>query len=415
MAKTIMQASGSNSSTANTTEYRRISGEISKDTTRTNKEIRTPANNITFSNMWIKLSANTCTTLTFALMNSSTALNSTIAPGSSATGDFEDTTNTDLVVGIGTLMSLRSIPSATGTFTIMIISFITNSATATAYTVLSTITTQNFTTASTTTFFFLHGDDQAADEASAKCRMRKASQLQRMAVYVSANRATSSTVRIRKNTANGSPVVTITGGAGAGWFVDTTNVETFVAGDDMDYSVTTGTGVDTLTIKTISSDLASTNGDALLMVNHATAIAVTDGTTRNFNIHGNLVQHTNESGASGAAVEARAIFDCNELSVTVTQNDVTSASSLPLRINGADSALIVSITGSTTGIFGDQTHTITTAASDMINYQLVVPTVSGTHTVTIRQISMWIKDNLGAPVDCVVTSKVTRNKNIRVV
>ena len=184
--------------------------------------------------------------------------------------------------------------------------------------------------------------------------MRKAGTLKNMAVHVTTARATASTGRSRKNGANGNLSVSCTA-ATTGWFEDTTNSDTVSAGEDWNYSITTGTGVDTLQLRDITCEFISTNGDGLNVCSTTASIVVADATNTNFYINGLMVANATESQTQ---TKARDAFTCSELTCLITQNDVTSASTLDFRVDLANSALTVSITGSATGVFSDSTHTV---------------------------------------------------------
>jgi hypothetical protein len=94
-----------------------------------------------------------------------------------------------------------------------------------------------------------------------------------------------------------------------GWYEDTSNANTAAAGEDWNYSITTGTGADTLTIQAVTCEFESTAGDGLCMVATGTSgVAVTDATTRFFYTSGFLVVFTRETGATGCQTEAREAF-----------------------------------------------------------------------------------------------------------
>jgi hypothetical protein len=56
--------------------------------------------------------------------------------------------------------------------------------------------------------------------------------------------------------------------------------------------------------------------------------------------------------------------------IRILTNGSTSNVAYTLRVNGADTALVITITASTTGIFSDATNTVSVAASDLINWKV---------------------------------------------
>ncbi|MGA8083556.1 MAG: hypothetical protein WB988_17015, partial [Candidatus Nitrosopolaris sp.] len=70
-----------------------------------------------------------------------------------------------------------------------------------------------------------------------------------------------------------------------------------------------------------------------------------------------------------------------------TSNGITNASTINLRANSGNAGPTVSITGSTTGIFIDNTNTYSAATTDAINYQVV--TASTGTSMKIAFIAVW--------------------------
>jgi len=65
----------------------------------------------------------------------------------------------------------------------------------------------------------------------------------------------------------------------------------------------------------------------------------------------------------------------------IAQNDVSSASTIALRVNGVNSALSISITGNTTGSFVDEVNSVAVSAGQLVNWIITVPAVAGAHTI----------------------------------
>jgi len=389
-------------STANTDQYWLMYGRIQVATTENTKDIKFRSAG-KLKNLFCKISANSvAATSTFTLRKNAGDITNVLSIGSSATGNFEDTTHEDTIAAAD-LISFKTHPgAATGTYTLISISCVF-SATTDTVTMLGTETPVNYTVASTTNYIPLYGQCNAvqATEANVKQRMREAGTLKYLACNVATNRAQTSTLRLRKNAANGNGAVSITGGGASGWYEDTSNTDTVTAGEDWNYSILTGTGVDTLTMRSVKSEFISTNNDGALMASFVTPATIADATNRFYQVCGTASQATTETGAGGVQQTARQAFVVSELSILVTQNDVGSASTLDFRKNAAATALTTSITASTTGVFSDSTHSVTLAASDLINYQVTVPSVASAHTITVANISAWT--NLAANQNITVT------------
>ena len=77
-------------------------------------------------------------------------------------------------------------------------------------------------------------------ESDSQITARAAFSLSNLTVYVKSNTITANTtVRLRKNGANANQVITIDSGA-TGYFVDTTNTDTFTESDTLDYQIISG-------------------------------------------------------------------------------------------------------------------------------------------------------------------------------
>jgi hypothetical protein len=81
------------------------------------------------------------------------------------------------------------------------------------------------------------------------------------------------------------------------------------------------------------------------------------------------------------------LFEFSQLTCKVTSNGITNASTINLRANSGNAGPRVSITGSTTGIFNDNTNTYSATTTDAINYQIV--TASAGTSMKIAFIAVW--------------------------
>jgi len=371
--------------TASTTEYFPLSGYLAAvTTTEAHRDIIFRSAG-TLAQLYVRIPTN-ATTAQSTIRTRKNAANGgqTITVNSGATGEFEDTSGTDTVAAADKLC-LQTVTGAGGSMNLRIVST-TFAATTDTVSVTGIVGPFTTTTASTTWFFPIEGysGNNTTTETFQKCRMRKAGTFKNAGVYVSAARAQATTVRSRKNAANGNLVVTCTAST-TGWFEDTSNTDTVSAAEDWDISVTTGTGADTLTIQTMKIEFVSTGGNGVSFVGKPVGVAVNDATTAYFPLGGTCDSNTTESNTQ---MKARVAFTLSEMVVVVSQNDVSSASTCDLRQGAASTAVTISITGNLTGLFQDNSHSVTLAATDEINFRLVVPSVSGSHTVTLTNIGI---------------------------
>ncbi len=114
-------------------------------------------------------------------------------------------------------------------------------------------------------------------------------------------------------------------------------------------------------------------------------VAVTDNTTRFASIGNMGFVSATESDVESPVRDA-GVF--SKFYAYVNQNDVGATSTITLRKSRADTALVLSYTSSQTGIKEDTSNTSSFAATDEISYEITVPSVSGTHTVTVALIGV---------------------------
>ena len=221
-----------------------------------------------------------------------------------------------------------------------------------------------------------------------KTRMRKAGSMNNLAVNVSANSRTATTVRGRLNGANGNLTTTITAST-PGLYEDTTHTDTIAVGDDYDTAIVTGPGTAAWTLQSVSYDFISTSGNGLCLTDTSGGIA------RNQTVYGSVIGGFNSTRATDTTetnvdITARSPFVFSELSTLLITNGISNNSTLTFRRNaGADATtLSVTITASTIGWFGDTTHTDTVASGDKINYRIVVGVGTGSNILNINWIAV---------------------------
>ena len=80
--------------------------------------------------------------------------------------------------------------------------------------------------------------------------------------------------------------------------------------------------------------------------------------------------HLIDTTEANSQMKARHSFTISGLSIKVITNTVTAASTLTLRKNAVDTALIATITASTTGVFSDTSNSVTVTDSDQISLEI---------------------------------------------
>lgn len=389
-------------STANTTQYWWVAANTGLwlSTTETQAQILHRSAG-TFSNLSIRITANTVNATTvFTLRKNAAAGSQTISVTTGTpTGAFSDTTHSDTIAAADkTAVESKPGTGSTGTFNsiAMSMAFAATTDTVTRSTIVDT---QSIAVASTTYFNHLSGFTPAASglnttESNVKCRQRKAGTFKNACINVTTNARTASTYTFRKNGANGTVTATITAST-PGFYEDTTHSDTVAVADDVNHQMVTGTGTASIVIQSWVIDFVSTASFGQVVASARTGQATTDGTSAFLEIAGE------GSGTLGTETEVTSMnaYTYQELTIHITANDVTSASTCVLRNQSADSALTVPITASTANVFSDSTHTVTVASTDTQAIGVTVPAVAGTHSVTYWQISMWTTASGGGPAN----------------
>ena len=346
----------------------------------------------TFSRLWVRITANTTTApSTIRLRVNGANVNQSITIPAGQTGTFEDTANSDVVTS-GQKVCYEMTAGAGGALTVRIISVLFEASA--AGTTVSRLACDiaggaPFATASVNRFNQLVSEISAGVgvESSAQTFLSTAGTLKNLEVVVRDNaRTTATTVRSRKNLANGNQLITINAGA-TGVFEDTTNSDTIAAGDNADTLVATLTGTTTLTIEHIAIDFVTTNGVGFSSYGRVGAFAQAEPSTRFPMIGGNAIV-AQVTGETNSQVKTRVSGIYSKLSVYITANTINATVNLRLRKNGADANQLIDIPSTGTGLFTDNINSDYYDEDDLINLQNVTPDVTGSQTITIRHFSI---------------------------
>lgn len=424
MAKTVMAGSSTNTttSTANTTQWCTLAGDKIMASSEANGQVPMRAAG-TLSDFALRLGANSVNTSTvFTVRKNGADTTCVISVGSGATGLFEDTTHS-FTVTAGDLVVVRAVPGTSGTYAPHHFKMEFDTDASTTKTVSRIGTTcgsgnTGHTSASTSYYYSIAsaiptGGTTNSTESVAQETEQYSATYKNFGVRINSNsRSTTTTGRFRKNGANGNQTVSI-GSSATGWFEDTTNTDSVVAGNLTNFQLTTGTGTSAMTIMGFAVDYETTTnpGTGKLGCSYTTEQAADMLTTNYIPIIGKL--------NSFMATEAVSQFKLNDaykfkgLTVNVTQSDVDNPTTVTLRVNGADTALTVSIAGNTTGTFSDLTHTVTIAAGDLVNLRMVVGNGVSPDTITLQGVMLWTEiAGVSTVIDTTVTSKAVANKFI---
>ena len=354
----------------------------------------------TFKNLYAYVSANaTGSTTTFTLHKVTTATALTLSYTSGQTGQKEDTSNTVSFANTDTAQYYVAGGGGGGTNTITFKAFSVQFDADTAANAISILNasvhgTTNFSTASSTRYFLPGGAQvgHSTTEANHKFRIRSSFTFSNLYTYIATNGCTNNFIfKTRKNGADGAQSVTYSTGQ-TGSKEDTSNSDSVVAGNDFNFATTSGAGTVSVASRTCCVRSLSTGGFFPLLNGSNAGSAVSFNTTTYAGPSGSLV--TPDTTEANTQVLPRFNFTAKELGSYVSANTIaTSASTITLRDNGADSAVTVSYNAAQTGLKNDSANTaIITSGTDEINYKVVTPNTSGTLTI------QWI-GLLGTTVD----------------
>jgi hypothetical protein len=394
MAKTFVgggalaQATGWNQG-AGVTSFCALSQNLGGDETYTTENYTKDLSMHTmcFSNFTARIATNTLSTAatTFRFRKNGANGNSTVSFAAGVTGIVTDVANTDSIVS-GDTYNASTVTDAGGTG-------VCNPSYVGA-TVESEGSHLNFfgqynevynlTTASTTEYIPVSGVMVAGvtTENNVKAQIDYACTWHGLTVNVAANgRGTATTFRSRVNNANGNQTVSF--GAGVtGQAQDASNLDTLAAGDDVNLSVTTGTGTGTITPAYTATHSMHSAAESNFYSSRASGIARAASATRHFirligSVAAGGVLETTETKAqvqiniAGTFSKAKIYLSANTYSATATYN---------FRKNGSNGNQTISITAGATGLLEDTTNSDTVVASDSVVHSIVDGT-SGSATV----------------------------------
>ena len=199
-----------------------------------------------------------------------------------------------------------------------------------------------------------------------------------------------STIRSRLNGANGAQSVSINA-ASTGEFIDASNSDAVVAGDEFVTHYSIGAGGTSLNPSIVSYTFAATtNTYAPMAPGNANLSSPAASTTYYFAIAGGLQALVTTEANVQAKMKAGGTI--KHLHVYCSANTRTTDTLYRSRINGANGNLLATVTGSTTGLFEDTSNTDTIAANDLVNLSGTTGTGTGNLTAS-AQVGVESTDN----------------------
>lgn len=369
MAKTAMLSSnmGPNNLAAGSTKYITVGQNACYDNSVESAEQIICVSVGTFSKMWCRITANDrgASTLTFRI-NAADGTQ-TISIGDSQTGDFEDAVNTDAISSGDKVTYKLVVGSGGSTFNVTLISNIFAASSNTLEWLIANFG-DALSTASSTQFQAVCGCNSArtATEANKQFKFKTSGTLKNMYINVEGNtRGTTTTFGSRIGEVNGNLLISIASGQ-TGFFQDTSNSDTVSVNNLVNYFVTTGTGTGTISWATWGTEFETTNNTYQTVAEGN--ILIGTGLTRYLPISGIAVLASTESHSQWKLGLASTL---SKMGAYISANTITAATTIKLRVNGADGNQSVSIGSGQTGQFDDTSNTDTVDTDDLINFQLV--------------------------------------------
>lgn len=319
--------------------------------------------------------------------------NLSITVPASTSGHFSDTANSDSIAA-GDLVCWKfdSTASSSGLMTIRQWNavFAASSNTACYHALFSG---QIVNAASTTYYDPAAGRTQNnTTEANAQQVIEFAATEKKLYVYVQNNgRSTDTLIGNRINGADGTLQVTV-GAAATGAFEDTSNSDSLAAGDLIGKYTRLGTGAGNFNYRLCCTVIESTSAKSLCGFGSANTVYTTvQPNTRYFGIGGAQVFIGPSSTESNTIQYVPVALTASKLYVNVTSNTCSASSTFRLRVNGADSALTISIGATTTGQVSDLTNSVDLAIADLVNYAMTAGG-TGAENIRIRTMTMMLED-----------------------
>lgn len=341
---------------------------LGAETTEANVELIHRGSNATLKNLRVVVATNAragTSSVTTRKNNADTAQVATIT--ASTTGTYTDLSNTVSVTAGDKVAYKLVIGGTSGNFAAPSITLNHESA-GQAFNYWSGIGSASTTNASATRYWNVTGSlaTPVTSEVAVQSYAPAAGALSNLRAYVTAARATNTTLKSRIGGADGAMSVTLTAST-TGAFEDTTNSDTISAGNLINIATATGTGSDTLTISCLSVRyVPSTAGVTASGSGALSAAQLASGTTRYFSPIGQIAAQTSEGMAQQAAPFAGTV---SYLSSVVSANASTATTTVVLRKGGSNTAVTYSIPGGSTGSFADTSNTETVAAGDLLSVQ----------------------------------------------
>jgi hypothetical protein len=376
MAQSQWINAAATTSTSNVLRYRTLaSGNSTTNFTTPETNSASCERELTFSKLRVVMTTNSKTlsnpSVTIRNNGADSAVFISIPFG--VTGTYSDTVNTTTVAATNAF-SVQFTYGATGSGTVgySAISVVAD------YTGAESITVFHNTTitavSSSTRYHSISGYGvNTSTESQMQVRIPKAGYLKYGVIRITSNTRNGSTVyTLRKNSADTAMVITVPTTT-SGVFKDTTNFVSIAANDLVVWKSVLGGTTGTVTPQSMHIEYETSTDEFITVTESAVSYTYTvsvAGTYYAF-LGGTSAQALTE--AQSKIKFGIADHNANNMRVYVITNARAVISTVTLRKNGADTALMVSIPASTTGHFSNPTNSVPIAVDDDLNLKVYSP------------------------------------------
>ena len=343
----------------------------------------------TFSNLRVRVQSGGSGTNNFRFRDAGADGNQ-LATGTGA-GVYADTTNSDVLTA-GDLFNI----GYTDTGTNSVVTWLTGNVTfASGYGCFHGVASFSgivHDAASSTRYLSFAGTlplDGHANEADAQWKVRGYTSLEAIQVRIVSNaRTNTSTIKSRKNGADGNLAITITSGA-TGLLTDLTPADTYSSGDLACGSITLGTGVEDLVIAFHVGTFKSTN-----VAQDTWAQAAAGGLARAASATEDFVYPGGSWGSLSGISEANARVrpgyagTASRLRIYLSANTYTANGTLAVYLNGVSAATVTITASGGAGWYEDTSGTFAFDADDDLSLGIVGGT-SG--SITIHAVGLTLE------------------------
>lgn len=395
MAKSVQFQSGNSSQTSSTVRFLPWGNTSHSLLTATELNVNTPiaGEGFTLTRLSCYIYANTRSagTAEIRLRKNTADGNNVCSIPFGTTGHFTDSSNSDTITTSDSIcIAFKYGTGGTGQIDLKSISSVIDTATANTITRLNSYLSANLASGTSYSEIVDGSLSYNATEANAQVKI-SAGTLQNMYVYNTPNsRDGDSPITYRINGVDSALTVTLLD-TNVGPYPDNTHTATVAEGDLVVIKAVRGGSGGSVGITICGCNFVTTDDSFISVMPGAASVVPGSATSYYLPIGGEA-----DTASTEAQQKQRFYltdFNANKMRIHLTTNSVASTSSFKLRKNGADTALSISITASTTGLFEDTSNSVSIASGDDINYIL---NAGGAGTITMRYASIRFYKSAGA-------------------